>query len=335
MAADRAIKAVCLLSGGLDSSLALKLVLDQGVEVIAVHCKGPFGGCTEVRDSAAAAVAAALGVRLVVVSLEDDYLDIVKSPKFGYGSNVNPCIDCHIFFLKRAAEVMAREGASFVVTGEVLGQRPMSQRLDTLRRIEKASGLVGLILRPLSAKLLEPSIPEAEGWVSRDAMLDISGRSRKEQLRLARELGVEGFSSPAGGCLLTDPLFAVRMRDLMAREGLTLESAALLRIGRHLRLPRGSRLIVGRKEAENLELAQRARDGDLVLITEDCPGPTAILMGPNAAEDLDLAAGIVARYSDGKLRDRVAVRVAPASGGEGRLLAAAPVDAESVGKLMI
>jgi len=333
MTSDPAIKAVCLLSGGLDSSLALKIVRDQGIEVIAVHCKGPFGGCTEVRDSAAAAVAEALGARLIVVALEGDYLDIVKSPKFGYGSNVNPCIDCHIFFLRQAAAVMEREGASFVVTGEVLGQRPMSQRLDTLRKIEKASGLAGLILRPLSARLLEPSIPEVKGWVNRDAMLAISGRSRKDQLRLARELGVGGFSAPAGGCLLTDPQFAVRVRDLLARDGLTVDSAALLRLGRHLRLPRGAKLIVGRNEAENLELARRARAGDWVLTTEDCPGPTAILTGPGAGGDLDLAASIVARYSDGKLRDRVAVRVV--CDGEDRLVAAAPLDAESVGKLML
>ena len=327
------VKAVCLLSGGLDSSLALKIVRDQGVEVMAVHCKGPFGGCTEVRDSAAAAVAAALGVRLIVVSLEEDYLDIVRSPRYGYGSNINPCIDCHIYFLKQAGRVMEREGASFVITGEVVGQRPMSQRLDTLRRIEKASGLVGLILRPLSARLLEESIPEARGWVRREEMLAISGRSRKEQLRLAGEFGLKGFSAPAGGCLLTDPLFAGRVRDLISHCSLNMYEAGLLRVGRHLRLPLGSKLVVGRNQAENDDLASRARAGDLVLTTEDCPGPTAILAGQAAERELELAASVVARYSDGKLGERVTVRAM--SQGLDRVIVAVPLDAESTRKLLI
>jgi hypothetical protein len=324
---------VCLLSGGLDSSLALKIVRDQGVEVIAVHCKGPFGGCTEVRDSAAAKVAAALGVRLMVVSLEEDYLDIVRSPRYGYGSNINPCIDCHIYFLKQAGQIMEREGASFVITGEVVGQRPMSQRLDTLRRIEKASGLVGLILRPLSARLLAETIPEARGWVRRDELLAITGRSRKEQLRLAGEFGLKGFSSPAGGCLLTDPQFAGRVRDLIAHGSLNLHEASLLRVGRHLRLPLGSKLVVGRNQAENDDLASRVRAGDLVLTTEDCPGPTAIVAGEAAERELELAASIVARYSDGKLGERVTVRAI--SKGLDRVIVAVPLDRESTGKLLI
>lgn len=333
MVPEAKVKAVCLLSGGLDSSLALRLVMDQGVEVIAVHCKGPFGGCTEIRDSAASAVAGALGARLVVVTLEDEYLDIVRSPRYGYGSNVNPCIDCHIYFLKQAGRVMKDEGASFVVTGEVLGQRPMSQRLDTLRKIEKASGLLGLILRPLSAKLLEETIPEARGWVKREDMLAISGRSRREQIQLARELGVTGFSAPAGGCLLTDPQFAPRVRDLLARGDLNLHEAGLLRLGRHLRLPQGCKLVVGRNEKENNDLTGRARPGDVVLTTEDCPGPTAILAGKAALDDLELAASIVARYSDGKREGRVMVRAVAQE--LDRLISAVPLDPESVGKLMI
>jgi tRNA-specific 2-thiouridylase len=327
------VKAVCLLSGGLDSSLALRIVRDQGVEVIAVHCKGPFGGCTEVRDSAASAVAAALGVRLIVVPLEEAYLDIVRSPRYGYGRNINPCIDCHIYFLKQAGQIMEREGASFVITGEVVGQRPMSQRLDTLRRIERASGLVGLILRPLSARLLDETIPEASGWVRRDGLLAIAGRSRKEQLRLAGELGLKGFSAPAGGCLLTDPQFAGRVRDLIAHGSLNLHEASLLRVGRHLRLPLGSKLVVGRNQGENDDLVSRVRAGDLILTTEDCPGPTAIVAGRAAEHELGLAASIVARYSDGKLGERVTVRAT--SQGFDRVIVAAPLDRESTRKLLI
>ena len=327
------VKAVCLLSGGLDSSLALKIVLDQGVDVTAVHCRGPFGGCTEVRDSAAGSVAAALGVRLVVVALEDDYLDIVRSPRYGYGSNVNPCIDCHIYFLKKAGEVMLKEGASFVITGEVLGQRPMSQRLDTLKRIEKASGLPGLILRPLSARLLDESIPEAKGWVKREDLFAISGRSRKEQLRLAAEYGLRGFSAPAGGCLLTDPQFAGRVRDLIGRGSLTLPEAGLLRVGRHLRLPLASKLVVGRNKQENDDLAGRIQTGDLVLTTEDCPGPTALLRGSEAPREKELAARIVARYSDGKYGDSVTVKIA--AGAHEELVSVVPLEADEVGKLII
>jgi tRNA-uridine 2-sulfurtransferase len=333
MTREANVKAVCLLSGGLDSSLALKIVQAQGIEVIAVHCKGPFGGCTEVRDSAASAVATALGVRLVVIQLEEDYLDIVRSPRFGYGSNINPCIDCHIYFLKQAGRMMTEEGASFVITGEVVGQRPMSQRLDTLRRIEKASGLIGLILRPLSARLLDETIPEVRGWVRRDELLAISGRSRREQLRLADDLGLKGFSAPAGGCLLTDPQFAGRVRDLIAHGSLNLYEASLLRVGRHLRLPLGSKLVVGRNETENHDLEARVRAGDFLLVTEDCPGPTAILSGGSAGRELELAAGIVARYSDGKRGQRVIVRVS--CEGRDQVLTTVPLDSESTRKLMV
>jgi tRNA U34 2-thiouridine synthase MnmA/TrmU len=333
MTDGKKIKAICLLSGGLDSSLALSIVKDQGVEVVALNFRGPFGGCTEVRDSAAHAVATSLGVSLVVLPLEEDYLEIVKAPSYGYGSNVNPCIDCHIYMLRRAGEMLEREGASFVVTGEVLGQRPMSQRLDTLRRIEKASGLVGYLLRPLSARLLEETIPEAKGWVKREDLLAISGRSRKEQIRLAGEKGLRGFSSPAGGCLLTDPRFALRVRDLFKHDSFTLYQVALLRIGRHFRLPLGSKLVIGRNQAENEQLEQVADPGDVVLITQDCPGPTAVLSGPMQAAEADLAASMIARYSDGKLAGLVKVKVISAEGVGFR--DAAPLDPRNVSELMI
>jgi tRNA-specific 2-thiouridylase len=327
------IKAVGLLSGGLDSALALRIVRDQGVDVTAVNFTGPFGGCIEARDSAAKKVAAALAVPLVVVELGDDYLEIIKSPSHGYGSNVNPCIDCHIYMLLGAKAVMDRIGASFLVTGEVLGQRPMSQRLDTLKRIEKVSGLRGLILRPLSARLLDETLPEAKGWVKREDLLAISGRSRREQMRLAEEMGVGGYSSPAGGCLLTDPKFALRVRDLLAHGSLTLPEVKLLRLGRQFRLPGGSKLVVGRNQAENQGLAGLATPERVLLVTEDCPGPTALMTGRAGCEDVNLAAGVVARYSDGRGSGRVTVRIV--AGTEQRTSVVVPAEPGEVERLMI
>jgi len=327
------VKAVCLLSGGLDSSLALKIVKDQGVDVTAINFRGPFGGCIEARDSAAEKVAAHLGVPLVTVDLADDYLDIVRSPRHGYGSNVNPCIDCHIYMLLGAKALMDRLGASFLVTGEVLGQRPMSQRLDTLKRIEKVSGLKGLILRPLSARLLDETLPEVRGWVRREDLLAVSGRSRREQMHLAGEMGLSGYSSPAGGCLLTDPRFAQRVRDLLAHQGLNLPEVLLLRFGRHFRLPGGSKVVVGRNQAENKALAGMLTGERVLLVTEECPGPTALLTGPAGKADIELGARVVARYSDGRGAGQVKVRVV--AGAERGSLTVAPAEPRDVEGLMI
>ena len=330
---EKKIKAVCLLSGGLDSSLALRIAQEEGIDVIAVNFTGPFGGCMESRESAAERVAKSLGVPLVVVTFGEEYLELVRNPAHGYGSNVNPCIDCHIYMLRLATDIMRCEGASFLVTGEVLGQRPMSQRLDTLRRIEKASGVPGLILRPLSARLLEETVPESKGWVRRDRMLAVSGRSRREQIGLAREKGLEGFSAPAGGCLLTDPQFAPRVRDLLAHESLNMFDAGLLRFGRHFRLPSGAKLVIGRHERDNQALVSRARPTDTLLSTVGCPGPTAIIPGAATDEDAGLGARMVARYSDGRATGRVAVRIKSPTGE--RDCEVGPLDAEEVKGMMI
>ena len=328
------IKAICLLSGGLDSSLAIRLMQEQGIDVRAVNFVGPFGRCAggDV-DSPAQAVAGALGVDLQTVVLGEDYLEIIRNPRYGYGSNVNPCIDCRIYMLRRAREIMGREGASFVVTGEVVGQRPMSQRADTMRKVEKDSGLIGLLLRPLCAKLLAPTVPEEQGWVDRERLLGISGRSRKELLRLAEEKRVTGYSSPGGGCLLTDPRFAVRVRDLLKHDVLTLDGIELLKVGRHFRLPLGSKLVVGRNEADNIRLLALHNESDTVLTTESCPGPTAILKGARAREEEDLAAAIVTRYSDGRTAGVAAVSITSPTGR--RIRDTAPMAADDVEGLMI
>lgn len=330
----RPSKAICLLSGGLDSSLAARLMQEQGIEVLAVTFVAPFlHSSKETGGSRAEAVARALGIELKMIHLGEDYLEVIRRPRHGYGSNVNPCIDCRIYMLRRAKEIMEQQGASFVVTGEVLGQRPMSQRADTMRKVEMESGLEGLLLRPLSAQLLSPTIPEERGWVRREDLLAISGRSRKELIRLAEEKGVTGYSSPGGGCLLTDPNFALRVRDLIEHKDLTLHNVGLLKVGRHFRLPLGSKLIVGRNEGDNKSLLSLAEASDTVLSAASCRGPTAVLRGEGASREQELAAGIVARYSDHAFAGSVMVRIESPE-GKG-LIEAVPLAADDVKNLMI
>ena len=241
------MKAITLLSGGLDSTLASKMVMDQGVELEAVNFLTVFCTCTHRGESCLASQKAVnrLGIPLRVFNVSDEYLDVVKHPKHGYGSHMNPCIDCRIFMLKKTQAYMKEIGASFIVTGEVLGQRPMSQRRDAMRLIEKEAELDGFILRPLSAKLLPATVPEKEGWVSREKLLDIQGRSRKPQMRLADHFGIQDYPCPAGGCLLTDPGFSMRLRDLALHEpDFSLNDVHLLKTGRHFRLSPKGKLIV-------------------------------------------------------------------------------------------
>ena len=247
------MKAVALISGGLDSALAAKIVMEQGVEVYGFTVVHIFSESTKTAASSYAEKSAnELGITLYSHKASQDFLNIVKYPKYGYGRNMNPCLDCRIYMLIKAAQYMKKIGASFLITGEVLGERPMSQRRDAMNIIDRDSGLKGLILRPLSAKLLSPTIPEIKGWISRDRLFDIQGRSRKSQFILAKKYGIREFSTPAGGCLLTEPNFSKRMKDLMKfKADFTLKDIELLKIARHFRLPSGIKVIVGREEQEN------------------------------------------------------------------------------------
>ncbi|MBU2251012.1 MAG: 7-cyano-7-deazaguanine synthase, partial [Candidatus Omnitrophica bacterium] len=228
------MKAVALFSGGLDSTLAIKVMVDQGTEVVALNFTSPFCRCQRGEGCSVPISSRAkdLGVTFKSMYLGEEYLEIVKNPKHGYGRNCNPCIDCRILKLKKARILMETIGASFLITGEVLGQRPMSQHREALRIIEKESGLEGLILRPLSAKLFEPTLPEKKGWVNREALLDISGRTRKPQIQLADQLGIKDYPCPAGGCLLADPGFSKRLRDIFQHDEFNLDNVELLKIGR-------------------------------------------------------------------------------------------------------
>lgn len=302
------MKAIALLSGGLDSTLASRIILSQGIELEALNFLTPFCTCTNRGETCLASQKAVemLGISLKIFNISEEYLDVLKNPKYGYGSNMNPCIDCRIFMLKKAKDYMLDTGASFIITGEVLGQRPMSQRRNTMRLIEKEAGLDGLILRPLSAKFLPPTIPEREGWVNRDRLLNIQGRSRKPQIKLAEDLGIRDYPCAAGGCLLTDPGFAKRVKDLMVHQiDFSINDIHLLKIGRHYRLSPKLKLIIGRNDEENKKISTFARGRDILMKLLRFPGPLSLLRGDASGEEIERAASITARYSKAKDSDKV------------------------------
>ena len=296
------IKAIVLLSGGLDSSLAAKLVKDQGIELIGVKFISPFSSCNDEDHCHAKKIADQLKIPFKAIHIEKDYLKIIRKPRFGYGSGMNPCIDCRIYMLKKAWKFAQEIGASFLVTGEVLNQRPMSQHLRAFKIIEEETGLEGKILRPLSAQLLPPTEAEREGWIARGKLLAIKGRSRKLQLRLAEEFGIHEFSSPAGGCLLTDKEFSAKLRDLFAhKKKVDWLDIRLLKIGRHFRFGK-SKIIVGRNKKENNLLVALKQKSDYMFKVPDWGSPISLLQGEKSAEAIQLAARLTARYSDCKDR---------------------------------
>jgi tRNA-specific 2-thiouridylase len=296
---DKKKRALALISGGLDSALAVKLVLDQGIDVEAVNFVSPFclcgkGGC------GAPEVARSLNIPLKTINVGEEYLRVVKKPRFGYGKNMNPCVDCRIFMLKKAKKYAEEKGALFIITGEVLGQRPMSQHGRALAVIEEQAGLKGKILRPLSARLLLRTEAERNGFVNREKLLAIEGRSRKEQIRLARELNVTEYSCPAGGCLLTYREFARKLRDLFDhKKRVSLRDVQLLKVGRHFRLGK-NKIIVGRNEAENALLLRMKTANDYCFEAQETGSPISLLQGPKTREAIEKTAELTAYYSDRK-----------------------------------
>jgi hypothetical protein len=288
------MKAVALFSGGLDSVLAARLVKDQGIEVIAVKFLGPFSCEKDFSGDSAKRI----GVKLVEIPLEADYLRMIRKPKFGYGSGINPCIDCKIFMFRKAWAYARRIGAKFLVTGEVLGERPMSQNMRALRVIEKEAGVSGYLLRPLSARLLPETEPEKRGWIDRKKLLSVQGRSRKIQMELARKWKIREYPTPAGGCLLTYREFAKKCRDLFgSRKKISLDDVELLKHGRHFRFG-ANKVVVGRHQEDNRCLARLAGNGDYVLYVPGYGSPITILQGPKTKKAIDFAASLTAAYSD-------------------------------------
>lgn len=304
-------KAVALLSGGLDSGLAAFLTRRLGFEVVGLNLATGF--CTgQGRSDAVLAQRLALGIPVRLLDVSSEYLEVVKRPRFGRGQGMNPCLDCRIFMVRKAGEVMEEEGASFVVTGEVLGQRPMSQHREALELVARESGLGKRLVRPLSGRLLGPTFPERMAWVRREDWLDLEGRSRQRQLALAKEWGIPVFTQPAGGCcILLERAYMKRLRDLIREKGLealTQDDFALLRWGRHFRLSPKVRLIVGRDEGENAALLSFPGD-HYVLTFPDVPSPVALVLGEPGEEELRLAAELAARYSDALPQVQIRVQV--------------------------
>ena len=311
-------RGLSLLSGGLDSQLAVKVLQSAGAEMEGVVFETPFFS-----SAAARKAAAALGIRLHVVDFTDDIVGLLEHPPHGFGSAMNPCIDCHAAMIRSAGRLMVQEGFDFVSTGEVLGQRPMSQNRQALGVVEKTSGMAGRLVRPLSAKLLDPTVPEMEGILDREKLLDISGRRRERQIALARSFGLEDYPSPAGGCKLTEEGFAKRLRDLMEHEGLRDRRLVdLVTTARRFRLPGGASLMLGRDRSENEILLKNAALGAL-LEPVGVSGPTALVPAPYSREDIAAAAGIVVSYSkDGGGGVATRVDVVESDGAKESLLAA-------------
>jgi tRNA-specific 2-thiouridylase len=295
----KTVKAIAAMSGGLDSIVAAALVKGLGIDVILLHVQH-FFCASEKKCAWLQQIADRLGLPLRIVDASIDHLETVRRPKYGYGKGMNPCVDCRIFLLQVAKRVMEEEGAQFVITGEVLGQRPKSQHHRELMRVAEESGLGNRLLRPLSANLLPDTLPVVKGWLRKEDLLSIQGRSRQQQMTLAAELGITEYPQPAGGCVLTERVYAARLRDAfdhLGRDAVDLEQFRLLRCGRHFRVSERAKAIIGRNESENEALAGLA-EGRIRVDPAEVMGPTTLIEGDPTEEELRLVASLAARYCD-------------------------------------
>jgi len=291
------MKAIALFSGGLDSTLAMKLIIDQGIEVIAVNINTGFGG-TKDRRAHMQNMCDQVGAELMIVDIQHEYLqEVLFDAKHGYGKNFNPCIDCHGYMFKVAKKIMEKEGASFLISGEVVGQRPMSQNPDALNTVLNIGDVDGLLLRPMCAKHLKPTIAEESGWVDREKLQNVSGRSRKIQMEMAEQYGLTDFESPGGGCLLTDEGFSVKIRDFIKYDKFEVPDIAVIKYGRHFRLPDGAKLVVGRNQEENEKLEAVENEKFTLIKPHGMPGPSSLLSSKVSQEDKTLASQIIVTYS--------------------------------------
>jgi len=337
-------KAIALISGGLDSMLATRGILEQGIHVEGINfftgfCVEGHTHAIRKQDKAkpkrnnALWTAEQLGIKLHIIDVIDEYKDIVINPKHGYGANINPCLDCKGFMVKKAREWMEANNFDFIITGEVIGQRPMSQRKDTLPLIAAESGAHDRLLRPLCAHNQPITLPEREGWVDRDSLYNFSGRSRKPQMALAKQFGLTEYAQPAGGCcFLTDAAYSTKLQDLWQQRGektYELDDIMLLKVGRHIRPRPNYKLIIGREDGENRFLeGYRRQFTALQAISHN--GPLALLDGSYNSDDLTLAARIVARYSQGRDADQVDVEVIHQRNRQTELLSVEPMSNDDI-----
>jgi tRNA U34 2-thiouridine synthase MnmA/TrmU len=334
----RRVKAVALFSGGLDSTLAILVMKSHGVEVEAIKFLTHFG-CDANNSSSCGSdpslAANQFGFPVRLCHLGQKFIDMVKKPQFGYGKNMNPCIDCRILMLREAKDYLEMTDADFIITGEVLAQRPMSQMRGTLNLIDRESSLGGRLLRPLSGKLLPPTKPEMDGLIQRDWLLDISGRSRRRQIDLAAEFGLTGYPNPAGGCLLTEKAYSKKLRDLFTFvEEPGFDDFNLLKVGRHFRLAHDCRLVIGRNQPENQILLKNIRPGDRVLEAVNIASPIGLLRGNPLQKNIELAAAITARYSDARQQPKATVKI-KGDGAPEQLLEVSPASNEILEKYRI
>lgn len=336
---ERKPKAIALYSGGLDSTLAILVMLRQGVEVTALTFLTHFGCDISDRSSCSKnpfKAAEQFGFTVKLCHLADKFMEIVKNPKYGHGKNMNPCIDCRILMLREAKEFMKLTGADFIITGEVLGQRPMSQRRETFPLIDREAGLEGYVLRPLTALNLKPTIPELKGLVRRELLYGFKGRSRKPQMALAEEFGLKDYPTPAGGCLLTDPIYSYRLKELLSHNpDPSVKEINLLRLGRHFRLSPYCKAVVGRDEEENAMLESIAERGDYLLKVIGYGSPVTLLTGKVTGREIELGASLCARYSDGKHMPEVRVMIKDLSTDNVRYLLTRPANPEEIDSLRI
>lgn len=294
------MRALALFSGGLDSAVAIKVIKDQGIDVVALNFVSHFFGG---KNEKAEFMAKQLGVQLDYIDFKDEHLEITKNPPCGRGKNMNPCIDCHALMLKIAGRLLEKYDAQFVITGEVVGQRPMSQNKNSLNRVKKIANIGNIVVRPLSGKLLEATLPEIEGWIDREKLLDINGRKRDRQMEIMEKSGLKEYPSPGGGCLLTDPNFSKRLKMLEKDGKLDYgyeDLFYLIRHGRIFRFDSDRYAFVGRLEEENYKISEYKDKGSIYMVGGKTPGPAMVAVGDYNEEEVRLLKGLYARYSKSK-----------------------------------
>jgi tRNA U34 2-thiouridine synthase MnmA/TrmU len=324
-------RALAMISGGLDSILAAKLIKNQGIEVIGVCFKSYF-----FNEKNAERMVRQIDIPLEVVDFSEEHLEMVKNPKHGHGKNMNPCIDCHAMMMRYSGELLEKFNADFIITGEVLNQRPMSQNKGALNIVKKESGIGNKILRPLCAKNLLPTEMEEKGLVDREKLLDISGRGRKAQMELAEKWNIKDYPSPAGGCKLTEPNYSKRLKELLdTNENVSRRDLELLKYGRHFKISKDAKIISTRTAEEGKEIKDYLREEDTIFLARDFNGPITIILGIPTKEDIEFAAKITARYSKGRNEKSVVVKYGKHGHPMNGIIDVAPALEEDLNKYMI